>query len=61
MSDYIADRMLEVEVKALAEKNGLPFAFANQLIFTEIRQGVSIPDAIDWLKDILPSFTGRVS
>ena len=59
-SDYHFNRQLENDVKAIAEKNGLPFPFCNQLIFTEIRDGVPIPDALDWLKKIAPSFSGRV-
>ena len=59
-ADLKTDQAFYADIKAIAAENGLPFSFCSQLIHTEMRDGVPIPDAMDWLKKTAPSFTGRV-
>lgn len=60
MMEPHADIALNNSIRALAEKYDVPLPFCNDLIFTEIRDGVPHDDALDWLDKILPDFKGRV-
>lgn len=60
MMENHCDIALNKAIKALAKKHNLPLSFCNDLIFTEIREGVPDDDALEWLDKILPAFMGRV-
>ena len=54
------DLNMEAEFRSRSVKHKLPYSFVSQLGRTEINQGVAVPDVMEWLDIILPSFTGRV-
>ena len=61
MMECHCDVALNKAIRTLADKHSLPLSFCNDLIFTEIRDGVPDDDALEWLDKILPDFEGRVT
>ena len=44
---------LEAEIRLAAEKHDKPYSYCSQLLRQEIREGTSVPEAVEWLDRFL--------
>ena len=54
------DKLIQNKLTVIAEENSLPRHFVAALFYTEVREGIPVPDAMDWLQKEAPAFRGKV-